>query len=188
MRPTDSARSLPVVLLIALALLLAARIGTALWEGRNPPRVYDRVSWLAPAAAIDAARQHRRPILYEFSAEWCGPCKLLEREFFSDRDRAAQINSLYVPAKVVDRQREEGANPALVDSLQKRYQIDAFPTLLATTPEGEEVGRIVGYAGAKATGDSLRVFFQRATLRRPGTMRGMPFPMTPPPDSSQGRS
>ena len=42
MRPTDSARSLPVVLLIALALLLAARIGTALWERKNPPRVYDR--------------------------------------------------------------------------------------------------------------------------------------------------
>jgi len=188
MRPNDSARALPVVLLVALLLLLAARIGTALWEKKNPPRVYDRVSWLAPAAAIDMARQHRRPILYEFSAEWCGPCKLLEREVFSNKDRAAQINSLYVPAKVVDRQREEGANPAVVDSLQKRYRIDSFPTLLATTPEGEEVGRIVGYAGAKATGDSLRAFFQRAMLRRPGMTPGMPFPMTPPPDSSQGRS
>jgi len=188
MRPTESARALPVVLLVALLLLLAARIGTALWEAKNPPRVYDRVSWLAPAAAIDAARQHRRPILYEFSAEWCGPCKVLEREVFSDRDRAAVINTLFVPAKVVDRQREEGVNPAMVDSLQKRYQIDAFPTLLAATPDGEEIGRIVGYAGPKATADSLQAFFRRAMQRRPGMAPGMPFPMTPPPDTAQGRS
>jgi thiol:disulfide interchange protein len=188
MRPTDSARALPAVLLIALALLLLARLGTSLWEAKHPPRVYDRVSWLAPAAAIDASRQHRRPILYEFSAEWCGPCKILEREVFSDRDRAAAINSMFVPAKVVDRQREEGANPALVDSLEKHYRIEGFPTLLAVTPEGEEVGRIVGYAGRKATADSLQTFFQRALRRRPGMTPGMPFPMPAPADSSVGSS
>jgi len=188
MRPTESARALPAVLLIALALLFAARLATALWEAKHPPRVYDRVSWLAPAAALDAARQHRRPILYEFSAAWCGPCKMLERDVFSNKDRAAAINTMFVPAKVVDRKREDGVNPPGVDELQKRYQIEGFPTLLAVTPEGEEVGRIAGYAGPKATADSLQVFFRRAMMKRPGTMPGMPFPMPAPPDTSRGNS
>jgi thiol:disulfide interchange protein len=172
MPPTDSARALPRGLVIALVLLLLARFALALWERGHPPKLYDRVSWLAPAEAIDSSRLHRRPVLYDFSAEWCGPCKRLEAEVFSNEKSAAEIGTLFIPAKVLDRQQEEGRNPALVDSLQHRYSIDAFPTLLAATPEGEEVGRLVGYPGVSATRDSLRVFYRRAIALHDARVRG----------------
>jgi thiol:disulfide interchange protein len=136
---------MPVVLLALLALLFVARGATAWWEKAHPPDVYDRVQWLGPAEAAQASAMHRRPILYDFTAEWCPPCKRLERDVFSRRDEAAQIAAMFVPARVLDRQREEGHNPADVDTLQQRYEIRGFPTLLAVTPEGKEVGRIVGF-------------------------------------------
>jgi thiol:disulfide interchange protein len=164
MPPTDSTRSMPPALLVLLLLLLVGRIGFALWEGKHPAQVYERVDWLDPAAAAEASAMHRRPILYDFTADWCGPCNRLKAEVFSDRGQAAQIATLFLPARVLDRRQEDGANPAIVDSLQKHFAVQGFPTLVAVTPDGREVGRVLGYPGPVATMDSLRVFYRRALL------------------------
>jgi thiol:disulfide interchange protein len=168
MRPTESTRALPPAFLALLALLLLARGATAWWENRHPPEVMERVEWLAPDAAIQASTLHRRPILYEFTADWCPPCNRLKREVFSDRGQAAMIQGMYLPARVLDRTREEGRNPALVDSLQQAYHVTAFPTLLVVTADGREVGRMLGYPGEAATMDSLRKYYVRAQQSRPG--------------------
>jgi thiol:disulfide interchange protein len=146
-------------------LLFLARAGTAWWERANPARPFERVSWLAPAAAAEKAAMHRRPILYDFTAEWCGPCKRLNAEVFSDPNTAGQISGMFVPARVLDRLQEDGANSAIVDSLQKRFEVTGFPTLLVVGPDGHEVGRVLGYPGPGPTMDSLRTFYGRA--RRP---------------------
>ena len=166
MRPTESTRGMPLTLLIVLAALLLARGATAWWEKAHPPEVYDRVQWLPPAEAAQASSLHRRPILYDFTADWCPPCKRLEREVFARREEAAQIGGMFVPARVLDRQREDGRNPAVVDTLQQRYEITGFPTLLAVTADGKEVGRLSGFHGRVATMDSLRVFYRRAAQAR----------------------
>jgi thiol:disulfide interchange protein len=152
------------LLLALLALLLAARAFTAWWEHGHPPQAYERIGWLAPAAAIEAASMHRRPILYDFTAEWCGPCKRMNAEVFADPALAAQISGMFVPARVLDRRQEEGANPAIVDSLQQRFAVEGFPTLLVVGPDGREAGRVLGFPGTAATMDSLRTFYQRARM------------------------
>jgi hypothetical protein len=73
---------------------------------------------------------------------------------------------MFLPARALDRVREEGHNPADVDTLQRRYVVTGFPTLLAVTPEGREVGRVLGFPGRAATMDSLRVFYRRAAIAR----------------------
>src|SRR5207248_3498327 len=95
------------------------------------------------------AREHKA-LLYDFSAEWCGPCREMSRDVFSDRTQAGQIDLLYVPVRVLDRNREEGKNPALVDSLQTRYAVHGFPTLVVVRRDGSVDSR-VGYEGRDAT-------------------------------------
>jgi len=56
-----------------------------------------------------------------------------------------------IPVSVVDRAREDGQNPPAIEDLQRRYQVDAFPTLVVFSPENGRVRRTKGDGDAQAT-------------------------------------
>ncbi len=160
---TGTSRPLPRALLLLAAALLVARVGTGLWEERHRPPVAapaatpgtaagaERVAWVPIDRAEDESRRAHKPVLYEFSAEWCGPCRAMSREVFADSADAARIAAWYVPVRVLDRVREEGRNPPAVERLQDAYHVEAFPTLVVTWPGTSEYRRTEGYGGADGT-------------------------------------
>ncbi|MBI1798032.1 MAG: thioredoxin family protein [Candidatus Eisenbacteria bacterium] len=177
MPPVDGApgstRWLPTGLVIAAAVLLVARVGTGIYEERHPPALADLVHWRPIETAVAEARQAHRPILYDFTADWCPPCRAMKREVFADPQAAAQIERLFVPVRVLDRQREEGRNPAAVESLQTRYSIDSFPTLVVAPVGQGEAKTFAGYGGKAAT---LQQLSRAAVALRIGGAFPMPFP------------
>ena len=147
-------RALPIWLPIVVALLIAARIVS--WKYPVKSDV-DLVHWTDSEMATALAMRSHRPILYEFSAEWCGPCHMLEREVFMDPDLAAKINGRYIAVKVIDRQREDGRNAGNVQRLMDRYSVNAFPTIVIAAPDGNVRDRTVGYPGR----DQFAAFLDR---------------------------
>ncbi len=144
--PPRSQSRLSPVLWIALAAALVFRIVTALMDRGTPEGGPGLVRWQPREKAAALALAANKPILYEFSAEWCGPCKLLDRDF-ADSAVAAKINGAYVPTHIIDRIREEGRNPADIEELQRRYEISGFPAIVAAAPDGRLLGKQEGYAG-----------------------------------------
>jgi thiol:disulfide interchange protein len=138
---------LPQLLLALALLLLAARIAVVAWDRAHPAPTVELVSWQPIAGAEEKSRTRGLPILYDFSADWCGPCLAMQREVFADRASARVIDQLFVPVRVVDRVREEGRNPPEVDALQRRFGVRAFPTLVIVRPDGGAPTVIEGYPG-----------------------------------------
>lgn len=135
-------RAIPVALLVIAAVLLVARIAFRPDDGSA-----GLVRWVSADAGLALAKQTGKPILFDFTAEWCAPCHVLEKEVFADPTLAAEINERFVPIRVTDRQREEGRNPPRVAELEQRYSVRAFPTVVFTDPNGSERARMEGFSG-----------------------------------------
>src|SRR5262245_17877492 len=164
--PHGDTRGTPRLLLGLAAALLVARVATGCQERGEPPSSIDRVGWVPATVAEARSRTLRAPLLYEFSADWCGPCQRMQREVFSDVAAASTINRLYVPVRLVDRQREEGHNPPDVAALQARCRIEAFPTLVIVPSDGTSPTVIEGYPGKAALVRQLEETAARLRLSR----------------------
>ncbi|MBE7492389.1 MAG: thioredoxin family protein [Planctomycetes bacterium] len=88
-------------------------------------------------AAKKLAAEQKKGIFIDFMAEWCGPCKMLDAQVWSDESVAARVTRDYVPVKIdVDEQPDVSA----------RYEIQAMPTLVIADAAGEVLARTVGAA------------------------------------------
>lgn len=153
---SKSSRRDPQWLFVLAALLLAARIVAIVMESRRPIEPMaeagvELVNWRSPQQGQSEAKRSGKPVLFDFTADWCPPCQQMKAELFADASAARTLEELVVPVRVLDRRRENGRNPPEVDSLQRAYRITAFPTLIVAWPEREGFETSTGYRGVPAT-------------------------------------
>ncbi len=166
---SGSSRPFPVLLAGAALVLLVLRVGATWWESRSPHAGGDLVHWVPFEDAEVLAVSQGKPVLYDFTADWCPPCQAMKREVFADPQRAQVIERLFVPVRVLDRAREEGRNAPVVDSLQRAFGVQAFPTLVVRVPGATRFEKTDGYLGTMGT---LQWMTRAAAMARLGDTPG----------------
>ena len=77
--------------------------------------------------ARQLAQQDQRLLLIHFYADWCGPCRTLDRAVFPDPNVGRSISANYIPVKInVDRNQ----------ALARKYGINGIPTDVITDAQG----------------------------------------------------
>jgi thiol:disulfide interchange protein DsbD len=88
-------------------------------------------SGLALDHALAAAREAHRPVLLDFSADWCAACRILDRETYADPTVIAEARR-FVTIRV-DASRSDDATAALA----KRFDVRVLPTVVFVSSRGE---------------------------------------------------
>ncbi|MFT5751605.1 MAG: thioredoxin-related protein [Flavobacteriales bacterium] len=113
-------------------------------------------SWLTDFdQAKKEARKANKPILMYFTgSDWCGPCKMLKKDFWQDPDFLAQaadfvLLEVDIPFKLdVISEDQMKKNK----ELQNKYNLEkSFPTVLALDAKGNVRGRISAYSMLRDT-------------------------------------
>jgi len=126
-------------ILVSISLLFAASLfGVKSDQGIDWQRNVEE--------ALKAAKEKSTPIFIDFWADWCPPCRQMERDVWPDKDLIA-VSRNFVCISV---------NSDYNKGFSRAYTVTALPTLIITDPVGNELFRFVGYKDAILLRDVMK--------------------------------
>lgn len=127
----------------ALGIAMSVVGGALFWTSCDLPR--GSLEWLhSEPEASTLATSEKRPMIVDFTAEWCGACKEIAKETFSDpRVQQKALLAKFVAVKV-DATNDEDPQ---VDAVKGKYKVVGLPTVVIYDSMGKERKRFNEFVG-----------------------------------------
>lgn len=125
------------------------------------PVAGQQIKWMTMNEALAAQKKEPKKIFMDAYTTWCGPCKMLDKNTFSNSDVANFINKNYYPVKFnaegnveITYQGMTFKNPGYDPNrkgrnsqhqLAQALKISGYPSLVFFDEQGKLIGPIPGY-------------------------------------------
>lgn len=120
------------------------------------------IKWMSMKDALTAQKKNKKPIFIDAYTVWCGPCKMLDKNTFSDEKVVKAINEKYNAVKFNAEGDEEiqfhgklYKNPNYQEARKNSrngmheftgfLQVPGYPTMVVINSDGKIQKSIVGY-------------------------------------------
>ncbi|WP_298554671.1 thioredoxin fold domain-containing protein [uncultured Algibacter sp.] len=124
--------------------------------------IAQKINWVTLEEAVALQKKTPKKIMMDVYTNWCGPCKMLDKNTFQNEDVAAYVNKNYYAVKFNAEGNDEinfngqkfsnpNYNPALAKrrnsahELSRYFQIQAFPTIVFLDEDANLIFPLKGY-------------------------------------------
>ena len=97
------------------------------------------VQWIPYETAFQKARQENKYIYVDVYAEWCDPCKLMDKTTFVNDTVLTLLHNNFIATRINIDDEKIGAK------VKEKFNIPSIPTSLILNADTLEVNRTVGY-------------------------------------------
>jgi thioredoxin-related protein len=133
--------------------LRSAAAAACLFCAAGAVQAEEKIAWAKSLQAARAqAKATHKLVMADFYADWCGWCKKLDQEVYTD-PKVIPLLGQFVPVKI--NAEKEGVAAA------KKYGVRGYPDLLFLEPSGEKADRIEGYMPPERFAERLAQIAER---------------------------
>jgi len=100
--------------------------------------------------SLARAKRERKLIVLDFTAEWCAPCKRMEKTTFADAKVKELLDRCVLVRIDTDQQPD----------LAKRLGVVGLPDIRFVSPDGKMIHQLRGFQSAESFADALARFLQ----------------------------
>ncbi len=138
----------------------------------SPLYAQDEIRWMSMNEALEAQKKVPKKIIMDVYTSWCGPCKLLDKNTFGNKDVIKFVNNYYYPVKFnaegtesITYQDFTYTNPNYQEGRKGRnsqhllanaLKISGYPTIVFFKENGDLIQPIVGYK----TPEQIEIFLK----------------------------
>jgi thiol:disulfide interchange protein len=130
--------AVPILLIVVFGLAFAAGVRSLNSKGSGSD---GRLNFASDtAAAFATAKKEGKAVMVKYGAEWCGPCRQMKEEAFTDGRVAEALKDVIVVDIDVD---SPGADAEWLED----HNVGPIPTVQFFRTDGSMIGETVGYGG-----------------------------------------
>lgn len=128
--------------------------------------IHAQIEWMTMNEALEAQKKDPKKIFADIYTDWCGPCKMMDKNTFTNPDLVKYVNTHFYPVKFnaegtekVNYQNFEYTNPNYKPELKGKrnaqhffanaLKISAYPTVVFFDTESNVIAPVVGYRTAE---------------------------------------
>lgn len=125
----------------------------------------EKIEWMKFEEAIAASEKNPKMILVDVYTDWCGWCKKMDKETFTDSSVIAYVNAGFYAVKLnaEDKKRtfDFQGKSFTEEAMAKAMQVRSYPNFVVIDPSLQNITQLSGYRPAKEFLEGLNLIVEK---------------------------